>query len=403
MKIKPAVSVLSPDCIKTDIDLTLQVKLQPHAPDLLAVPHSIAYAPFINSHDHLIGNWFPRSGDHRPYPNSHIWVEDMKQSFAYQERNMFWVNDGSFLLTEPKANLLAQLGAYKNLFSGCSIVQDHAPVQTAAYYEHFPLTVVKDFRQVHSITMGNWWGGFPAAEEMHLCKGKMPFIIHLAEGTDAITCAEFASLKVQGLLQPNVLLIHGIALTRTELAELAHIGGSVCWCPTSNFYLIGKTLDIYSCLELGVNVVLGTDSTQSGGINLLDEITTVHTKFPDLPLQEVYRMFTVNAAKALYLPPESALLNPAQTADLLLTDELESDPFTNLVEINSEHIKLLLHKGIPLYGDAEWLDYFVADTADYVTFRVGKREKFVIGDPLELNDQIDLALGYHKDFPYLPF
>jgi 5-methylthioadenosine/S-adenosylhomocysteine deaminase len=192
-------------------------------------------------------------------------------------------------------------------------------------------------------------------------------------------------------------------MTRAELAELAQVGGSVCWCPTSNFYLIGKSLDIHACLDLGVNVVLGTDSTQSGGVNLLDEITNAHAKFPELPLQEIYRMFTVNAAKALYLPAEVALLNPEKTTDVLLLDELESDPFTNLLEVNSEHIKLLLHKGIPLYGDAEWLDFLVTDAADYITFRVGKREKFVIGDPLELNDQIDLELGYHKDFPYLPF
>lgn len=403
MKIKPSVCVLSPDRVEADIDLTLKVKLQPHAPDFMTIPSAYAYVPFINAHDHLIGNWFPRSGDNRPYVNSHIWVEDMKQSFSYLERNRFWINDGSFVLTDPRANLLAQLGAYKNLFSGCAIVQDHAPVQCDAYYDNFPITVVKNYRQVHSITMGNWWGGTTAREEMNLTHGKMPFIVHLGEGTDDVTKQEFTCLKEAGLLKPNTLIIHGISLSREELSELAVAGGSICWCPTSNFYLIGKTLDIHSCLDLGVNVVLGTDSTQSGGVNLLDEITNVHAKFPEISLTEVYKMFTVNAAKALYLPASDAILNPARTSELLLMDALENDPFTNLVEVNSEHIKLLLHKGIPLYGDTEWLEYLDTDTADYITFRVGKREKFVIGDPLELNDQIDLALGYHKDFPYLPF
>jgi 5-methylthioadenosine/S-adenosylhomocysteine deaminase len=262
---------------------------------------------------------------------------------------------------------------------------------------------VKHFRQCHSITLDNWWGGGSCEEELCLSNGNMPFIIHLSEGTDEITRKEYSILKQRHLLQPNLLIIHGIALTKTELKEIAKAGASICWCPTSNLYLIGKTLDIKSCLELGVNVVLGTDSTQTGGINILDEITNAHLKFPEIPMQTLYRMVTVNAAKALYLPPETAILNPAHTSNLLLMDALEHDPLENLLEVNSEHIQLLLHKGIPIYGDAEWLEYFQSLQADYTEFRVGKREKFVIGDPLELNDQIDAALGYHKDFPYLPF
>lgn len=403
MKIKPTVSVISPDRFESEIELHLNIKGDFHGPDCADIQKTYAYAPFINSHDHLIGNWFPRSGDNRPYVNSHIWVEDMKQSFAYQERNNFWINDGSFELTEPNAYILAQLGCYKNLFSGCGYVQDHAPIQKPTYYNRFPITVISKFRQCHSITLDNWWGGETAVEEMKLSKGNVPFIIHLSEGTDEIAHKEFALLKKQNLLQPNLLIIHGIALTKAELKEIAKVGASVCWCPTSNFYLIGKTLDIESALNFGVNVVLGTDSTQTGGINIFDEITTAHLKFPDISLKTIYKMITVNAAKALYLPEEAALLHPQSTADLLLIDAVEHDPLENLLEVNSEHIQLLLHKGLPVYGDSEWLEYFTSVPADYTEFRVGKREKFVIGDPLELNDLVDVALGYHKDFPFLPF
>lgn len=403
MRIQPSVSVISPDRIEQNIELHLKVKGMPLDSEVRDIPKAYAYAPLINSHDHLIGNWFPRSGDNRPYPNSHIWVEDMKKSFSYQERNNFWINDGSFDLLEPHANLLAQLGCYKNIFSGCGVVQDHSPVQPDAYYDAFPINVLKKYRQCHSITLDNWWGGGTCDVEMNLSYGEMPFIIHLSEGTDEITHKEFAILKKRGLLKPNLLIIHGIALSKSELKEIAKVGASICWCPTSNFYLIGKTLDIDSCLEYGVNVVLGTDSTQSGSINILDEITNAHFKFPEIPLQTLYQMVTVNAAKALYLKPDTAIINPAKTSDLLLMDALEHDPFENLLEVNSEHIQLLLHNGVPIYGDAEWLEDFQSIPAEYTEFRVGKREKFVIGDPLELNDQIDAALGYHKDFPYLPF
>lgn len=403
MKIKPAVSVISPDRIEPDIELLLKIKGDFVPEGELNARNAYAYAPFINAHDHLVGNWFPRSGDKRPYPNSHIWVEDMRHSFAVEERNNFWVNDGSFILTEPNAYALCQLGAYKNLFSGTAIVQDHSPNQPDSYYKGFPVTVLKKYRQSHSITLGNWWGGGTAEEEMAHSKGQMPFIIHLGEGTDELTKSEFAKLKKRNLLKPNLMIIHGIALTKAELKEIAAVGASICWCPTSNFYLIGKTLDIESCLKLGVNVVLGTDSTQTGGVNLLDEFAHAHEKFPEIPLQTLYAMITVNPAKALFLPADKGILHPKSVADLLLIDAVERDPLQNLLEVSSENIRLLLHNGIPLYGDAEWLECFQTVPADYTQFRVGRREKFVIGDPMELNDRIDAVLGYHKDFPYLPF
>jgi len=403
MIIRPLVSVISPEQIKPDIDLHLQIPEEFKAPEVLEIPPAYAYAPLINSHDHLVGNWFPRSGDNRPYPTSHLWVEDMKQSFSIQERNNFWRNNGDGNYTDPHALILAQLGCYKNLFSGCGFVQDHSPLQPESYYDSFPITVIRDYRQCHSVILKNWWGGGTAEEEMALTKGKMPFIIHLGEGADEVAKTEFSILKQKKLLKSNLLLIHGIALTVEELAEIAKVGASICWCPTSNYYLIGKTLDINTCLELGINVVLGTDSTQTGSINLLDEFTQAHLRHPQIPLQTLYQMMTVNAAKALFIPADRAVLNPEKTTDLLLIDALEHDPLENLLEVGSEHIQLLLHNGLPVFGDIDWLEIFPYFPDDYTEFRVGKREKFVLGDPLELNDQIDEALGYHKDFPYLPF
>jgi 5-methylthioadenosine/S-adenosylhomocysteine deaminase len=403
MIIKPRISVVNPDRIIPGLNLNLRVSGIPDSQEFLEIPDSFAYAPLINSHDHLVGNWVPRSGDNRPYKNSHIWVEDMKNSFSVKERNSFWINNSKGDYTEPNAYILARLGAYKNLFSGCGYVSDHGPLQSESYYEGFPITVLRNYHQCHSVILDNWWGGLPPEEEMALTKGKMPFIVHLAEGDDPVSKKEFSLLKERNLLQPNLLLIHGIALTTSELKEIADVGASICWCPASNFYLIGKTLDIMTCLKLGINVTLGTDSTQTGSINLLDEYANAHLKFPEIPLQTLYKMISVNAAKALFLPAESALLNPDATSDLLLIDAVESEPFENLLEVSSENIQLFLHKGIPVYGDAEWLQYLQKMPVDITEFRVGKRGKFVAGNPQELNDRIDEVLGYQKDFPYLPF
>jgi 5-methylthioadenosine/S-adenosylhomocysteine deaminase len=401
MKILPGLAVINPDQVCQAVSLKIGQRSE-DLPDI-QIPHSVAYTPLINAHDHLVGNWVPRAGDHRPYPNSHIWVEDMKESFSFRERNQFWLNDGSFELENPPALTVAKLGAYKNLFSGCGIVQDHAPLQKAPYYDAMPIIVTRNYRQCHSITLGNWWGGESADRELQLSKGVLPFIIHLGEGVDDVTRAEFGKLKEQGLLQPNTLLIHGIAFTEAEIAEIAQVGTSLCWCPTSNYYLIGETLKIDIALKHKANVVIATDSTMSGGVNLIAEFATIREHYPQIPPAELYRMVTQNAVRALRLPQRYGNLNPDDTQNLLLTDQVEQDPFENLVALEMAAIKLLVVDGIPRYGDSKYLELFPEAEAEYTIFRTGNREKFVIGDPLEINDQIDAALGYHKDFPFLPF
>lgn len=401
MKILASLSVISWDDVREGVVLTPVKDDSSETP--LEIPNSVAYVPMINSHDHLVGNWVPRAGDKRPYPNSHIWVEDMKNSFSFHERSKFWLNDGSFQLMNPQALAVARLGAYKSLFSGCSVVHDHGPIQSDAYYRSMPIVVPSRYRQCHSITLGNWWGGESATKEMELSQEKMPFIIHLGEGTDNITKAEFSELDKQNLLRPNTLMIHGIAFSEYEIRRIAMVGATVCWCPTSNLYLIGETFKIDQALKHGANVVIGTDSTMSGGTNLIAEFEIIRTNFPHLPLNQLYKMVTENAVKALYLSPEYAKLNPEDTRNLLLVDQLEKDPFENLIGLDMAGIKLLVVDGIPRYGDSHFLENFPDVGEEYTIFRTGNREKFVIGDPLEINDQIDAALGYHKDFPFLPF
>lgn len=370
--------------------------------DFLENKEVVAYPSLINSHDHLIGNWFPKAGDHRPYPNSHIWVEDMKHSDSILERNLIWFNDGSFDLLAGNAPLLAMLGCYKNVFAGCAAVQDHGPKQESAYYDMFPINVVREYKQCHSLTLGNWWGGLPPVEEWKASHGKVPFIIHLGEGTDEATAREFDQLVKLGLLQPNTMLIHAIALRREELKACAQAGTSLCWCPDSNHFLIGKTLDIYNSLALGVNVVIGTDSTITGGINLLEEMRFAKRTFQDIESKEILRMVTENAARALFLPEQYGSLERS-TDELLLTDKLVENAYDNILLVHPVHIQLLLHEGKPVFGDRNWLECFETDESQYSFFMMDDREKFVVGNPLAIKATIDAILGYKKNLPYLPF
>jgi len=402
MKIKVNTCVYNANHVSSNVNIKIESPILNHKNSLWNTTDIIAYPPFINGHDHLIGNWFPKSGNNRHYPNSDIWVEDMKHAPSYLERDKVWINDDNFNLLKGNAYLLTNLGVYKNIFSGCNVVQDHISKQKDEYYDSFPINVIRNYTQCHSISMGNWWGDKSAVEEWKESKGEMPFILHLAEGIDEKSKNDFSTLKKLGLLQPNTLIVHGIALTKEEIKECAKAGSSICWCPESNLFLIGKSIDVETCLEYGVNLILGTDSTQSGSENLLAEIKVAKNMFPQIPMKEIFKMFTTNACKALFLPDSCGKLEDI-TSDILLINKKDEDAFENLLHLDILDIELQLYQGIPIYGNPKYLVDFDIEPADYYFFETGKKKKFVIGHPEKICNTINNILGYHKYFPYLPF
>ncbi len=397
MKIIIDTCVFNSSDVRENVELKIDSKLAKNSN--IKTENLIAYPPFINSHDHLISNWFPKAGFGHKYKNVNDWIEDMKVTDSFLERNKMWINDGSFDLTDKNANLIIQLGIYKNMLSGCGHVQDHIPNQKKEYYQDTLITILENYTQCHSISMGNWWGGEDAIKEWKKTNNKLPFVIHLAEGTDEIAKQSFSKLEKLGLLKPNTLIVHGIALTKKEIEKCAKIGASICWCPESNLYLIGETLDIESCLEAGVNIVLGTDSSMSGSINLLSELKFANKNFPKISARILYKMITENACKALFLGKSKGELR-SETNELLLLNKKNNDPFENILNCDINDIELFIHKGVPLCGNADFLTNFEIDSADYYFY--GNR-RFVIGHPEKITHKINSLLGYEKKFLFLPF
>ena len=374
MKIKASKIVFDSKDIATNATINLKSPFLKNEENLLSLDDAIIYPSFINSHDHLVGNWYPRTGDNRPYSSSDIWIEDMKNSVPYKERNKVWINDGKFDLCQGNAYLLTSLGIYKNIFSGCNVVQDHISKQEDKYYESFPINVIKDYTQCHSLSIGNWWGDKTAEEEWKDSKGIMPFILHLAEGTDEKAKSDFINLKSKGLLQPNTVMVHAIALTENDIKETAEAGASICWCPESNEFLIGKSIDVPTCLKYGVNVILGTDSTQSGSINFFHEIRAAHKMFPKIPMSVIFKMFTENAKNAMFLDDSYGFLNRNENENILILKRKHSDPFNNLIKVDMLDVILQIYKGKPIYGDAILLKYFEIDKSEYFVLKYPERK-----------------------------
>ena len=370
--------------------------------NIISFQDAVAYPSFINVHDHLIGNWLPLAGPNRPYPNSNIWVEDMKNSFSFKERDKYWTNDGSFNLLKGNGLEMAMLGVYKNIFSGITIVQDHIPKQDDRYYESFPIEVIRNYRQAHSITLDNWWGGNSLEKEFSLCNGHTPFIIHLAEGTDKISKSEFAKLKSIISLKNNILLVHCVALDRDDFQEIKRNDVNIAWCPESNFYLLNKTLDIYTVIDLQINVSIGTDSTMSGSINLFSELRFIKHRFPDISPKIIFRMITSNPAKALKLKDYSGKIEIGKQADLLITSIKNNNPYENILGLYSSDIQLMLYQGKPILGLKKYLCHFNIIPDEYYFYTKNGKEYFVIGHPERILAHIEQCLGYKKKFAFLP-
>ena len=82
---------------------------------------------------------------------------------------------------------------------------------------------------------------------------------------------EIFRLHALGALDHRTVLVHAVALDKKGLALARKCGCSLVWCPSSNLFLLGKTLDA-SVLRSGLPIALGSDSALTADGDLLDEL-----------------------------------------------------------------------------------------------------------------------------------
>jgi cytosine/adenosine deaminase-related metal-dependent hydrolase len=123
------------------------------------------------------------------------------------------------------------------------------------------------------------------------------------------------------------VLVHGVAIGRKELSIVLSAGCSLVWCPSSNQFTLGKTLD-REVLESGVPVALGSDSAITAKGDLLDELRVAKNT---LPADRLYAMVTSTAARILKLPPGFGEIRDGGPADLLVIRDDGATPAESLL------------------------------------------------------------------------
>lgn len=133
----------------------------------------------------------------------------------------------------------------------------------------------------------------------------------------------------------NLLLVHNIRTGQNDIDLIQSTRSrDKTWfvlCPNSNLYIEDCLPDIELFYKNGLQICLGTDSLSSNRkLSMLDEMKTIQTHFPAIPLGEIVTWATRNGADALEMNKWSG------------TIEKGKKPGINLITgMDLQHLQLL--------------------------------------------------------------
>jgi len=262
----------------------------------IRIPDGELRPGLINAHDHLHRNHYGRLGA-PPYANAYEWGRDIHARFADE------IATGRAL---PRREALLH-GAWKNLRAGVTTVVHHDDWEPD-FERDFPIRVVRT-RTAHSLGFER---DFARAAAPDPTDPRQPLCVHLAEGTDPLSADEVRGLDRLGYLDDRLLAVHAVGADEDGIRRLRASGAAVVWCPTSNAYLLGRTVPP-ELLAPGIDVLLGSDSLLSADGDLLDELRAAR-RIGHLDDARLLDAVGATAARRLRLPEPS--LAPGAPADL---------------------------------------------------------------------------------------
>jgi cytosine/adenosine deaminase-related metal-dependent hydrolase len=180
------------------------------------------------------------------------------------------------------------------------------------------------------------------AQQFELTPPDWPFIVHLGEGVDAQAKQEVFDLDEMDALDSRTVLTHAVGLNKSGLRLAKERGASLIWCPTSNLFLLGRTLTA-GVLRSGIPVALGSDSALTAEGDLLDEIR-VARRVSHLPAVSIYRMVTSEAARILRLRGGAGSLVAGAAADLIAIPDDGRSPSEALMRTNGPALVMIAGK-----------------------------------------------------------
>jgi cytosine/adenosine deaminase-related metal-dependent hydrolase len=323
----------------------------------------LIFPGLINAHEHLHVNAVPPLKADQPFPNSYAWIAAFQAHF--EEPAVIAA------LQVPK-ELRLRHGALKNLLAGTTCVAHHDPWHPALDAMNFPIALLRDFGWSYAL---GWPGYGPSVQESFASTpAEHPWMIHLAEGTDAVAQAELSELDRLGCLAANSVLIHGVGLREQDVDRVIASDAAVVWCPTSNHALLGRSLDPQRLYAAG-RLALGSDSRLSGARDLLKEMRDIAAR-GELSPKQLLGLVTTQAARILRLPSRGSLA-PGVPADLVIVEDRGGAEERSLVEIERSQIRAVVRNGVPCIADTDFADWFAAAGMETVPVTLDGKPKLL--------------------------
>ena len=330
----------------------------------------LIFPGLINAHEHLQVNAVPPLATTEIFPNSYAWIDAFQSHFGDA--------DVMAALRLPKTVRMRH-GALKNLLAGTTCVAHHDPWHPALDAEDFPVSLLRDFGWSYALGWTSY--GPPVQQSFAQTPVDRPWMIHLAEGTDASAQAELAHLDELGCLAAHTVLIHGVGMRERDIDRVIERGAGVVWCPTSNERLLGRTLHPHRLANAG-RLALGTDSRLSGSRDLLEELRYAATQF-ELKPEHVLRLVTTDAARLLRMPWHGTLQAGAH-ADMVIVEDRGGPEASSLIGIGRSHIRAVVRDGLPRMADPDFADWFAVAGVETVSVCLDGRPKLLaksLADP----------------------
>lgn len=220
---------------------------------------------------------------------------------------------------------------------------------------------------------------------------------HVSEGINDYARNEFVCVDGQGgragdedLLEPQSAFIHGVGLLPGDYAKMAAEGASLIWSPRSNVTLYGDTAVVTVAARVGVNISLGTDWIPTGSMNMFRELACAASLNEDhyagfFTDRDLWRMVTINAARALHQEQKIGVLAVGTVADIAIYDAKTKPDYRAIIDGEPAGVALVMRGGEAIYGDSNVIQGLAGGGCDEID---------VCGTLKELCTQAEIGKSY---------
>lgn len=123
----------------------------------------------------------------------------------------------------------------------------------------------------------------------------------------------------------NLILVHNTYADRETIRKVKERGNLFwCLCPNANLYIEDHLPPVDLLIAEDCRIVTGTDSHASNNkLSILEELKTIHSFYPSLPLEDLIKWATLNGAIALGEEDRFGRIRPGAKPGLLLLQDID--------------------------------------------------------------------------------